>query len=191
MRVNEDDPPSLEYIEDPYIPKLDHVVTPSLDDITEYDESNHHHNWSEETELSLRSLTLDQILGPPSEEDEIDTDVELQTVEAEFTPIKNCDQTNNSNKLLNKFLMKRTNNKFSLFTRKKIHDVKVTFIDFSKPYLAKISSGDNYKSFLNIGSAVAGKQKKNTKDSNMYAICNSIYILRYIKSIKISLMMLK
>ncbi|XP_022229091.2 tumor protein D52 isoform X4 [Drosophila obscura] len=32
-----------------------------------------------------------------------------------------------------------------------MRDVKVTFIDFSKPYLAKISNSDNYKRFLSIG----------------------------------------
>jgi hypothetical protein len=159
MRGNEDDPPSLEYIEDPYIPKLDHVITPSLDEITEYDyddggASLSHHNWSEETEMYLRSLTLDQILGPPSEES--DVDVELQTVETEFTP-HNCDSTRKTNGLLNKFLSKRTNSKFSLFTKKKIHDVKVTFIDFSKPYLARISSGENYKTFLNISQGIVSK----------------------------------
>lgn len=42
-----------------------------------------------------------------------------------------------------------------------LHDVKVTFIDFSKPYLAKISSNDNYKKFLNIGSGSGNSNNAN------------------------------
>ncbi|XP_015040213.2 tumor protein D52 isoform X6 [Drosophila pseudoobscura] len=37
------------------------------------------------------------------------------------------------------------------FAKRTMRDVKVTFIDFSKPYLAKISNSDNYKRFLSIG----------------------------------------
>lgn len=171
MRVGEDDVPSLEYIEDPYIPKLDNCITPSLDDITEYNpyELGDEQNWPEETELYLRSLTLEQILGVSSDED-VDADLEMQTVEAEFSPPLHSETSMNGTTsnlsserrtgvgvmrsiLANKLLNSRTN-KFNLFSKKRIRDVRVTFIDFSKPYLARISSGDNYKSFLNIGSAV-------------------------------------
>ncbi|XP_021698408.1 tumor protein D52 isoform X4 [Aedes aegypti] len=176
MRVGEDDLPSLEYIEDPYIPKLDNCITPSFDVITEYnaDELGDEQNWPEETELYLRSLTLDQILGVSSDED-VDPDLEMQTVETEFSPPfpseagmnGTASQSPNDARtgvgvmrslLANKLLKNRTN-KFNLFSKKRMRDVRVTFIDFSKPYLARISSGDNYKSFLNIGSAVDNSGK--------------------------------
>lgn len=193
MKVGEEDPPSLEYIEDPYIPKLDNCLTPSLDEITDgdgssggdVDEEGNYCDWTEEQELYLRSLTLDQILGIP--DDYIDDPSELQTVETEFCPMSgngsrdnNCFNGNNSNNRFsnssnldnniscdsNRIRMNRTTSTTSIssitrhkfnerirnfFTKRKIRDVRVTFIDLSKPYLAKISNRDNYKNFLNIG----------------------------------------
>ncbi|XP_053662921.1 uncharacterized protein LOC128712051 [Anopheles marshallii] len=209
MRVGEDDLPSLEYIEDPYIPKLDpNCFTPSLDEVYDIDEDDglighEEQHWSDETERYLRSLTLDQILGVPSDDEDIDptAEVELQTVETEFNPPLSSDEGDTSeqpsvgrspardpserlgvgicfepvgkddtppsplrsgsggvvrNMLASRLLLGSgaTNRRIrALFNRRKIRDVRVTFIDFSKPYLARISSGDNYKSFLNIGSA--------------------------------------
>lgn len=181
MRVGEDELPSLEYIEDPYIPKLDNCLTPSLDDISEYNVEEllgDEQNWPEETEQYLRSLTLDQILGVSSDED-IDPDpdgfLEMQTVETEFSPQLADSRGNGAsgatnlravepgdgvggavmrNLLAHRLLNGRQASKLNqLFSKRRIRDVRVTFIDFSKPYLARISSGDNYKSFLNIGSA--------------------------------------
>lgn len=148
------EPSSLEYIEDSYIPKMDHNLTPSLDELTDYDyrlgEDEGECEWSEETEQYLRSLTLDQILQMP---DDILDDPELQTVETEFSPMSRDGIVNSPSK----FKLYLSSNRFRWFTKKKMRDVRVTFVDFSKPYLAKISSGDNYKRFLNIGSP--GKQK--------------------------------
>lgn len=187
MRVGEDELPSLEYIEDPYIPKLDNCLTPSLDDISEYNVEEllgDEQNWPEETEQYLRSLTLDQILGVSSDED-IDPDpdgfLEMQTVETEFSPQLSdsrgngaCGATNlrsvepgdgvggavMRNLLAHRLLNGRQACKLNqLFSKRRIRDVRVTFIDFSKPYLARISSGDNYKSFLNIGSATDNSGK--------------------------------
>ncbi|XP_055686645.1 uncharacterized protein LOC129791973 isoform X6 [Lutzomyia longipalpis] len=135
--MGEDDPPSLEYIEDPYFPKLENGATPSLDEVTEFDHRTFlgddeaaNCEWSRETELYLRSLTLDQLLGVP--------DDELQTVEAEFVPATSTRGLSLARRI-------------RLLTRKKLRDVKVTFIDFSKPYLARISSNENYKKFLHFG----------------------------------------
>uniref|UniRef100_A0A182WML7 Tumor protein D54 n=1 Tax=Anopheles minimus TaxID=112268 RepID=A0A182WML7_9DIPT len=211
MRIGEDDLPSLEYIEDPYIPKLDpNCFTPSLDEVYDIDEDDglidhEEQHWSDETERYLRSLTLDQILGVPSDDEDIDptSEVELQTVETEFNPPLSSDEGDTSdhpssrtsrrsandpgerlgvgicfepadnretpsnplrpgssggvvrNILASRLLLGGATNRRirALFNRRKIRDVRVTFIDFSKPYLARISSGDNYKSFLNIGSA--------------------------------------
>jgi hypothetical protein len=157
------EPSSLEYIEDSYLPpSLD--VTPSLDDICEYgydfmrsvdgdelqgvyDENGAACHWSEETDLYLRSLTLDQILTVP--DDLMSDQSEMQSVETEFTPFEESSLIVSSKTSRLKHYL--ATNKLRFLTRKKIRDVKVTFFDFSKPYLAKISSGDNYKNLLNIG----------------------------------------
>ncbi len=143
MRMGDDDMPSLEYIEDPYFPKL--TATPSFDDeYTEFDTRSALNNdgteWSPETELYLRSMPLDEIFC-------IVDDQDLQRVEAELSPMNNCANDRKTESFLKRFL-----------TKKSMRDVRVTFIDFSKPYLAKISSSDNYKHFLNIGSS-SGKFK--------------------------------
>lgn len=155
------EPSSLEYIEDSYLPKLDNNGTPSLDEITEYDyrfgerddeiddyDENDVCQWSEETDLYLRSLTIDQILDIPD-----DLTDEMQTVETEFSPMMLSNGTQGQNKIKNYLI---STNRLRFFTRKKMREVKVTFVDFSKPYLAKISSGDNYKKFLNIGNQQPG-----------------------------------
>lgn len=163
MKTSEEDPSiepsSLEYIEDSYLPKLDNNVTPSLDDVTDYDyrflncddldlsevyDENGACHWSEETDAYLRSLTLDQILTIP--EDLMDD----PSVETEFSPIEEISPSNSLSRAsrLKNYLK---TNKFRFLTRKKMRDIRVTFVDFSKPYLAKISNGDSYKNFLNIG----------------------------------------
>lgn len=164
--MGEDDPSiepsSLEYIEDSYLPKIDQNMTPSLDEIPEYDQflkcddldlndiydENGACHWSEEADIYLRSLTLDQILTIP--DDLMDGSPELQAVETEFSPIE---ESSSSNPLSRSSRLKQylSTNKLRFLTRKKMRDVRVTFVDFSKPYLAKISSRDNYKKFLNIG----------------------------------------
>lgn len=76
--------------------------------------------------------------------------MELQPEETEFDSVDDISPSQSlsrADRLKNFF---RTN-KLRFLTRKKMRDVRVTFVDFSKPYLAKISSPDNYKSFLNIG----------------------------------------
>lgn len=150
--MGDDDPASLGYIEDPYYP-LAETITPSLDDeeITEFDRRSLYdlddidgdvcREWSPETEHYLRSLPLEQIFSIAD-----DCDDDYQKVEADLGSARNsCDMNGTGTSKQIQLLRK-------LFNRKSIRDVKVTFIDFSKPYLAKISSNDNYKQFLNIGS---------------------------------------
>lgn len=136
--MSDSEPVSLEYIEDPYIPCLDDA-TPSLD------YSSTHCDWNDcETDLYLRNLTLDEIFY------DVDSDysnqLELQTVETEFIISKLANQTPSMS------IAKRFRLKF-FTTKRSMRDVKVTFVDFSKPYIAKISSSENYKKFLNIGSS--------------------------------------
>ncbi|XP_016984927.1 tumor protein D52 isoform X2 [Drosophila rhopaloa] len=142
--MSESEPNSLEFIEDSYLPGIDDLTsTPSLD----LEANDATLDWygdgeeESEAELYLRNLTLDQIFY------DVDSDytnsLELQAVEAEFIGAKLANQAPSSS------MAKRFRLKF--FAKRTMRDVKVTFIDFSKPYLAKISNSDNYKRFLNIG----------------------------------------
>lgn len=150
------EPSSLEYIEDAYVPNLEHNATPSLDDLCEYDEcddlddiyNSENVTWSKETDLFLRSLTLDQILTVPDHDDlsVIDENIEMQHVE--FSHVENSHQQPSGG---SRNFIESTKNKWRLLTRRKMRDIRVTFIDLSKPYILKISSSDNYKKFLNIG----------------------------------------
>ncbi|XP_033233605.1 tumor protein D54 isoform X2 [Drosophila pseudoobscura] len=143
----EPEPVSLEFIEDPYLPRLDELTTtPSLDQDQDDDsalgaDSDWYEEAETEAELYLRNLTLDQIFY------DVDSDyantLELQAVETEFVGPKLANQAPSSS------MSKRFRLRF--FAKRTMRDVKVTFIDFSKPYLAKISNSDNYKRFLSIG----------------------------------------
>ncbi|XP_054740203.1 tumor protein D52 isoform X5 [Anastrepha obliqua] len=161
--MTDSEPVSLEFIEDPYLPKLDNI-TPSLDEPTELDDhyADLANDWTNETEQYLRNLTLDQIFY------DVDSDytntLELQAVETEFIATKLAKQLPSSS------IAKRFRLRF--FTKRSMREVKVTFIDFSKPYLAKISSSENYKKFLNIGTPSATTtttttmtKTNNTKDT--------------------------
>jgi hypothetical protein len=146
------EPSSLEYIEDAYVPSMCNA-TPSLDDLASYDDCDdlddicENVTWSKETDLFLRSLTLDQILTFPDDElSTIDENIEMQSVEISHV------ENNNQNVLSGgRNFFENTKNKWRLLTRRKIRDVRVTFVDLSKPYMLKISSSDNYKKFLSIG----------------------------------------
>lgn len=147
------EPSSLEYIEDSYVPNIELNATPSLDDLAAYDCDDlddfcENVTWSKETDLFLRSLTLDQILTFPDELCVIDENIEMQSVE--FSHVDNSHQ-NTALSDNNQTFLEKTKNKWRLLTRRKMRDVRVTFVDLSKPYILKISSSDNYKKFLNIG----------------------------------------
>lgn len=154
MSESEAEPVSLEFIEDSYLPRIDDITTtPSLDELELELElergGNLTHSTCDETELYLRNLTLDDIFY------DVDSDyantLELQAVETEFIASRLSNQTPSMS------LAKRFRLKF--FTKRTMRDVKVTFIDFSKPYLAKISNSDNYKRFLTIGHGAKGKEQ--------------------------------
>lgn len=176
----EDEHPSLEYIEDSYLPSLPTTSTPSLDEAVttidfdnrllfddDYDgdglggECGATQKWSAETELFLRQMPLDQIFcisDDPSDD--------MLKVEAELMGGADTDGENGAKhskadgsgttsgavgSSATRLERTRTFVKQLFTTRKSMRDVRVTFIDLSKPYLAKISSSDNYKSFLSIG----------------------------------------
>lgn len=139
MGDDDPQPTSLEYIEDSYLPSLPQNATPSLDELSEFDNRSLYDEseWSVETELFLQSMPLEQIFCISDEHPD-----DFQKVEAELSALNDAGSIQNKK---SQFLKK-------LFSRKSVREVRVTFIDLSKPYLAKISSNDNYKSFLNIGS---------------------------------------
>lgn len=156
MSESEAEPVSLEFIEDSYLPRIDDITTtPSLDELElelelELERGGElTHSACDETELYLRNLTLDDIFY------DVDSDyantLELQAVETEFIASKLSNQTP-SMSLAKHFRLK-------FFTKRTMRDVKVTFIDFSKPYLAKIWNSDNYKRFLTIGHGAKGKEQ--------------------------------
>ncbi|KAH8390309.1 hypothetical protein KR200_011835 [Drosophila serrata] len=154
--MSESEPNSLEFIEDSYLPGIDDLTTftPSLDPDPALSDADDTLDWygdapeDSEAELYLRNLTLDQIFY------DVDSDytnsLELQAVETEFIGAKLANQAPTAS------MAKRFRLKF--FAKRTMRDLKVTFIDFSKPYLAKISNSDNYKRFLNI----AQRSKDNT-----------------------------
>ncbi|XP_061400584.1 tumor protein D54 isoform X2 [Musca vetustissima] len=162
--MSDSEPVSLEFIEDPYIPRLEDA-TPSLDiDGANCCDWNHPSSLSAnlavddaETDLYLRNLTLDQIFY------DVDSDysnqLELQTVETEFIISKLANQSPSMS------IAKRFRLKF-FTTKRTMRDVKVTFVDFSKPYIAKISSSENYKKFLNIGSPSSSCEFDNTGNTS-------------------------
>lgn len=172
--MGEDDPPvSLEYvyIEDPYFPGLDENATPSLDDeeADDFDDTVTQCHWPPETEQYLRSLTLDQLLEVPDYEEDEDInssslidpathDVgDLQRAEAEFGPRIASTKTNSTSTTDGERFRKHLETlsrirKIRFLTRNAMRDIKVTFVDLSKPYIVKISSNDNYRKFLNISS---------------------------------------
>lgn len=144
--MSDSEPVSFEFIEDPYIPKLDDdIVTPSFDPPITFNSETECYSldWNDEADLYLRNLTLDQIFY------DCDSDyssvLELQTEETELIVNKLANQSPSMS------IAKRFRLKF--FTKRSMRDVKFTFIDFSKPYLAKISNKENYKKFLNIGTS--------------------------------------
>lgn len=131
-----------EYIEDPYIPKLPEFSTPSLDEfhydedyIAQYEcaqptfDSSGNVEWPPETEFYLRTLTLDQIFSIDEDEDG------LQPSASRASARKSGVLTKSEKLKL-------------LFSKKTMRDAKVSIIDLSKPFVAKISNKENYKKFL-------------------------------------------
>lgn len=190
--MGDDDQPSLEYIEDSYLPSLPATATPSLDELNVFDNTSLFDDdyddydadqegrtaaiveWSAETEMYLRSMPLEQIFCISDDHHD-----DLQKVEAELSDVHNDQENNNS------VMNARTRTQMfikKLFTKKSMRDVRVTFIDLSKPYLAKISSSDNYKSFLNIGSHGMFSicvEKKNCIRFLLHFVCYLYKLLLY------------
>lgn len=127
-----EEPNSLDYIEDPYFNPTVSTSTPSLDDLdgVEYlDESDD--ILENELELfDLRQLDFEDLNYSFSS---INGNDESINVEAEF------------------FNVKRANAIIRAFFRNKIkRQVRVTYCDLTKPYLAKLPKDSNFRKYLEI-----------------------------------------
>ncbi|KAJ8961105.1 hypothetical protein NQ318_008781 [Aromia moschata] len=129
MMGNEDH--SLDYIEDPYFNPQDSTLTPSLDELDNHSDLDEYDVLEKELELfDLRQLDFDEINcnSLPS----LNND-ESVNVEAEF------------------FNVKRANAIIRAFFRNKLkRQVRVTYCDLTKPYLAKLPKDSNFRKYLDI-----------------------------------------
>lgn len=130
---------SLDYIEDPYFNPQDSTLTPSLDELDSIEYLNDYDILENELELfDLRQLDFDEIHGSslPSLSN-IDKSV---NVEAEF------------------FNVKRANAIIRAFFKKDFkRQVRVTYCDLTKPYLAKLPKENSFRKYLDIGTNLSGK----------------------------------
>jgi hypothetical protein len=124
--MSADEEHSLDYIEDPYFNPQVTTATPSLDDLDCLDDYD-----VLETELELfdlRQLDFDETncSSLPSNDESVN-------VEAEF------------------FNVKRANAIIRAFFKKDFkRQVRVTYCDLTKPYLAKLPRDNNFRRYLDI-----------------------------------------
>lgn len=134
----EEEPSSLEYIEDPYFNPQVNTLTPSLDELDCAEYLQDYDVLENELELfDMRQLDFDDTTQHHSLGDE------SINVEAEF------------------FNTKRANAIIRAFFKKDFkRQVRVTYCDLTKPYLAKLPKNNNFRKYLDIsvdGGAVAGE----------------------------------
>lgn len=124
-----DDEHGFDFIEDPYF-NPNNTQTPSLDDLDNSDLDDYDLLENELELFDLRQLDFDDttisgIHGPHSDES--------VNVEAEF------------------FNVKRANSIIKAFFRNKLkRQVRVTYCDLTKPYLAKLPKDSNFRKYLDI-----------------------------------------
>lgn len=130
-----EDQNSLEYIEDPYFNPQDSSSTPSLDDINSDDVSDVTSDLLE-NELELFDLR------------------QLELYELNYDSLLNCatdDSDGNVNVEAEFYIVKRANDILRTFFKKKIQkQVRVTYCDLTKPYLAKLPKDHNFRKYLDI-----------------------------------------
>lgn len=122
---------SLEYIEDPYFNPEVNTTTPSLDELDHVEYLNDEDLL--ETELALfdlRQLEYDEIncnsLSSLNNDESVN-------VEAEF------------------FITKKANDIIQRFFKGRLKkQVRVTYCDLTKPYLAKLPKNSNFRKYLDI-----------------------------------------
>lgn len=133
MWHNNEEQSSLEYIEDPYFNPQDSSSTPSLDDIDSEDYISESSDLLEnELELfDLRQLDFHELNYDSLSS--INGNDESVNVEAEF------------------YIVKRANDILRRFFKKNLKkQVRVTYCDLTKPYLAKLPKEHNFRKYLGI-----------------------------------------
>lgn len=126
---------SLDYIEDPYFHPLDSTNTPSLDESDYIDGYIDDDILENELELfDLRQLDFDELNSNslPS----LNGNDESINVEAEFLNVKRA------NAIIRAFFKKN-------FKRQ----VRVTYCDLTKPYLAKLPKDSSFRKYLDISTS--------------------------------------
>lgn len=149
--MGSEEPGSLEYIEDPYFNPQDSTETPSLDDL---DVSDSDSAWENELELfDLRQLDFDELNTSSLQSLHDDESV---NVEAEFFNVKRA------NAIIRAFLRNR-------FKRQ----VRVTYCDLTKPYLAKLPESSNFRRYLDLTG------ENNNCDNGMFQVQSTKYVNMY------------
>lgn len=148
MSANDEEHNSLDYIEDPYFNPPDNTLTPSLDELENIEYLDDYDILENELELfDLRQLDFDEVNCNSLPLDE------SINVEAEF------------------FNVKRANAIIRAFFKKDFKkQVRVTYCDLTKPYLAKLPKDSNFRKYLDIGTDGKIIIKKNylTRNINLY-----------------------
>lgn len=131
FKMWEDD--SSDYMEDPYFNPKDSTSTPSLDELDNYDCDD------ELLEAELELFDLRQLDFEDTNCNSLAND-EFVNVETEF------------------FTVKRANAIIRTFFRNKLkRQVRVTYCDLTKPYLAKLPKDNNFRKYLDISMNGNGK----------------------------------
>ncbi|XP_028137197.2 uncharacterized protein F13E6.1 isoform X2 [Diabrotica virgifera virgifera] len=119
---------SLEYIEDPYFNPQVSSATPSLDepDLDEYDLLENELDLFDLRQLDFDEVVHNSLYSYPDESESVN-------VEAEFFNVKRAN------------LIIRT-----FFKNKLKKQVRVTYCDLTKPYLAKLPKDSNFRRYLDI-----------------------------------------
>lgn len=137
--ASEEENTSLEYIEDPYINPSDITVNPSLDELDHIEYLDETDLLENELELfDLRQLDFDELNGNS------------------FTSFNGCDESINVEAEF--FNVKRANAIIRAFFKKNFkRQVRVTYCDLTKPYLAKLPRENNFRKYLEISQNGNGK----------------------------------
>lgn len=130
---NSDEQNSLEYIEDPYFNPQDSSSTPSLDDI----ESEDYYPDDDASDVLENELELFDLR-------------QLEFHELNYDSLANCvDNDENVNVEAEFYIVKRANDILRTFFKKNIKkQVRVTYCDLTKPYLAKLPKDHSFRKYL-------------------------------------------
>lgn len=119
-----------DYIEDPYFIPHTATTTPSLDDLEDYDVLENELELFDLRQLDFEETNLNSL---PSNDESVN-------VEAEF------------------FNVKRANAIIRAFFKKDFkRQVRVTYCDLTKPYLAKLPKDNNFRRYLDMSPNVEGE----------------------------------